>query len=222
MVVEALLAQSLGPLGPTNFLKHAIQFTYQSGVPWGTIVVLLLFPFVAALIAGARYFVGIKGFGIFTPAMLAVAFMVTGIIQGIVLFLLILAVATAARMALKKLKIHYLARMSLLLWFICLTVFANLFWMKVSIFPILILILLAENFIEVQIGKSLAEASQMTIETLILALGSLALLEWAWLRQLVLTQPELVVLGTFIFNLVIGRFTGLRLLEYRRFRKIIK
>lgn len=221
-MIEVLLNQPLGPLGPTNFLKYAIRATYQSGVPWGTIVVLLLFPLVASLIAAARYLIGIKGFGIFTPAMLAVAFMVTGITQGTILFLIILVVATAARILIKKLQMHYLARMSLLLWFICLAVFANLLWIKVSIFPILILILLAENFIEVQIGKNLVEATQMTIETFILALGSLVLLQWSWLRGLLLTQPELVVLGTAVFNLVLGRFTGLRLLEYRRFRRLIK
>lgn len=217
-----LLVRQLGPLGLTNFLKHAIQTAINAGVSPGTIVILLLFPLVAAFIAAARHLIGIRGFGIFTPAMLAVAFLATGITHGALLFLIILGVATFARLITRKLKMHYLARMSLLLWFICLAVFASLFWFKASIFPILILILLTENFIEVQIGKSLREAMHMTLETLLLALGSLGLLQWPWLQRAVLSQPEIVVFGTALFDLLIGRFTGLRLLEYRRFRRLLK
>lgn len=220
-MIENLLVQRLGPLGPTNFLRHAILAAVNAGVARETIVVLLLFPLVAALIAAARYLVGLKGFGIFTPAMLAVAFLATGISEGLAMFLLILAAATLARTITRRLKMHYLARMSLLLWFVCLAVFGGIFWLRISIFPILILILLAENFIEVQIGKSLKEATSLTIETFILALGSYFLLSWQWLQRAVLTSPEIIVLGTAVFNLLLGRFTGLRLLEYRRFRKLL-
>ena len=221
-MIENLLLRPLGPVGPANFFKHAIQQAAIYGVPSQTIVILLLFPLVACLIAAARYFVGIRGFGIFTPAMLSVAFMATGITHGITLFVIILAVASLARIAMKGLKIHYLARMSLLLWFICLGVFVTFFFFRVSLFPILILILLAENFIEVQIGKSLQEATRITIETLILALGSLGILSWRWLAKEVILHPETIVLGTAILNIIIGRFTGLRLLEYRRFRRLLK
>lgn len=221
-MVESLLVAPLGPLGPTNFLRHTVLLAVKSGIPWQTIVILLLFPLVASLIAAARYLIGIRSFGIFTPAMLAVAFLATGIVQGALLFLIILGVATLARLIIKKFKIHYLARMALLLWFICLGVFVSLFWLQASIFPILILILLAESFIEVQIGKSTQEAVRLTLETFILAAVSFGLLSWQWLQKVVLSWPELVVLGTAIFNLLVGRFSGLRLLEYRRFRKLVK
>jgi len=221
-MIENLLFRPLGPVGPLNFLKHAIQQAAISGVPTQTIVILLLFPLVACLIAAARHFIGIRGFGIFTPAMLSVAFLAMGVANGVILFVIILVVASLARMAMKGLKIHYLARMSMLLWFICLGVFVSLFWLRVSIFPILILILLAENFIEVQISKSLHEAGQLTLETFILALGSLGVLSWGWLKKELILHPETIVLGTAVLNIIIGRFTGLRLLEYRRFRRLLK
>jgi hypothetical protein len=221
-MMETWLIQPTAPLGPTNFLKYAVLSAYQLGIPLPTIVVLLLFPLVTALIAAARYLIGLKGFGIFTPAMLSVAFLAIGIVPGVSLFLLILLIATAARLVTLRLKLHYLARMSLLLWFICLGVLVSLFLFSVSLFPILILILLAENFIEVQIGKSFREAANLTLVTFILALGSWALLQWSWLQRVALLQPEFVVLGTFAFNLLVGRFTGLRLLEYRRFNRLLK
>lgn len=221
-MVENLLSQPLGSLGPTNFLKHAVFLAIKSGISWEIVVVLLLFPLVAAFLAAARYFIGLRGFGIFTPAMMAVVFLTTGVVPGVLLFLIILAAATLARLITRGLKIHYLARMALLLWFVSLTVFGMLFWFKASLFPILILILLAENFIEVQIGRSIQDAFRMTLETFILALVSFWLLSWQWLQKAVLSYPELVVFGTMVLDLLIGRFTGLRLLEYRRFRRLLK
>lgn len=224
MITQVLGIQALGPLGLTNFLKYAIRLALEKGVYPETIVLLFLFPIVVAFIAAARYLIGIRGFGIFTPAMLSVALLAVGVVPGIFLFLLILTIATIFRLLMRRLnlKIHYLSRMSLLLWFICLTTFVTLYWFKLSIFPILILILLVEDFIEVQMGKSLRQAMRMTAETFALSLASLALLTWRWLQQFVLLQPELVVLSTALFNFLLGRFTGMRLLEYRRFRRLLK
>ena len=47
----------------------------------------MLFPFIAAIIAGLRHIVGIRGFGIFLPAVLSVVFVSTGTTAGLVLFL---------------------------------------------------------------------------------------------------------------------------------------
>jgi hypothetical protein len=68
----------------------------------------------------------------------------------------------------------------------------------------------------------LREAGQLTLETFILALGSLGVLSWGWLQKELILHPEAIVLGTAGLNIIIGRFTGLRLLEYRRFRRLLK
>lgn len=221
-MIETLPYQQLGQLGLTNFLKHAVRLAVEGGVSIETVSLLLIFPLAISLIAAARYLIGIRGFGIFTPAMLAIAFLSTGTSRGIVLFAIILAIATLARLVTKSLRIHYLARMALLLWFICLGALVYLIWLPLPIFSVLILILLAETFIEVQIGKSLSEAFRVTTETFILAIMTLGMLQWSWLRRVVILQPELVVLLTAVFDLLIGRFSGLRLLEYRRFRRLLK
>lgn len=221
-MIEVLPYQLLGPLGPTNFLKYIVRLAVDAGVSVETVALLLVFPLAISLIAAARYLIGIRGFGIFTPAMLAIAFLSTGTSRGITLFVIILAIATLARLVTRGLRIHYLARMALLLWFICLGVLVYLIWLPLPIFSVLILILLAETFIEVQIGKSLSEAFRVTTETFILALMTLGILQWQWLKQAMILQPELAVLLTAVFDLLIGHFTGLRLLEYRRFRRLLK
>jgi len=132
---------------------------------------------------------------------------------------------------LRKLHFHYLPRMALLLWFVSLATLAMIMispslglmqLTTISILPIIILVLLAEEFIGVQIGKSLKEAARLTLETLIIALVGFLIFQSQFLQEAALTYPHWVALTPVLINLLVGRFTGLRLLEYWRFKRIIK
>ena len=89
-----------------------------------------------------------------------------------------------------------------------------------SVFPILILVSLAEQFVEVQIRLGFREATQLTLETLLLSVVSTLIVQWDTLQSLVVGFPE-VILITIPLNILLGRWTGLRLTEYFRFRKIL-
>lgn len=226
-----LESQPIGGLSWNTFLSHAIRAAIARGVPATTVVLVLLFPMVAALIAASRHLLGLRGFGIFVPAVLSVAFVATGLISGIVLFLVILAVATLGRRLMKYLKLQYLPRMALLLWLVSLGVLALLLvspWLNLgalatlNIFPILILVLLTENFIEVQIGKSQREAIELTVETVILAVISSLVLSLETVQRLALLYPEWIVVLVAVFNVFVGKYVGLRLSEYLKFRSILK
>lgn len=222
--------KQIGPLTYGNVLQHTIREAVKRGVPANTIVLMILFPVVAAIIAASRHLLGLRGFGIFTPAVLSVAFVATGLVSGILVFLVILAVASIGRVILKKLKLHYLPRMALLLWFVSLGVFALMYLssfieleavVKLNIFPILILVLLAENFIEVQISRSRNEAISLTLETIILAVISGLVLSLEFVQRAALLNPEFIVVGVLVFDIFVGKYLGLRYLEYLKFKKII-
>lgn len=232
--LEKLLKnQSVGSTWPFNPVKHAIRASVAAGVPANTIVLLLLLPIVTFVIAFSRNVVGIRGFGIFLPAALSVVFVATGPIMGIGLFLVIVAVATLVRMALRKFKVklQYLPKMSFILWAVVIGVLGVLFLApilnfpslaNVSIFAVLILILLAEEFSRVQLGKSAKTAVNLTFETLVLSLISYIVLILQPLRQFVLLNPEISLLLTAGLDLILGKYTGLRVMEFYRFRKLIK
>lgn len=231
--LEMLLEeQELGPVWPTNPIKYAIRAAVDAGVAANTIVLLLLLPIVASVIAASRHLVGLRGFGIFLPAALSVVFVATGPIVGIGLFLVIVLVSVLVRTVLKKLriKLQYLPRMALLLLFVVMGVLGVLFAAPIirqpdlanaSIFPILILVLLAEDFTKVQLGKSAKTAINITTETLILALVSYVFLTSQTLQAYALLNPEIVLLSVFVFDMLLGRYVGLRFLEMWRFRKLI-
>ncbi len=232
--LEKLLADQNPGVFLTNPVKHMIRATVNAGVPANTLTLLLMLPFVAALIAAARHVIGLRGFGIFLPAALAIVFLATGPVVGLGLFLIIVLSSTLSRIGLRKLKLrlHYMPRMALIL---VLVVFAVLMVLyigaaifpvygitNVSIFPVLILVLLSEDFSRVQLGKSFRAAFNLTSETLVLALVSYIFLTLNSLQRFVLLNPELTLLGIIVFDFVIGKFSGLRFMEYYRFRKLIK
>lgn len=93
---------------------------------------------------------------------------------------------------------------------------------SITIFPLLIIILLTENFMETQLASSMSEAVQLTVETLITALVCSLLIGFQPVQKWVLLQPEMVLIGLAFINLLIGKYTGLRLLEWWRFRAIIE
>lgn len=231
-LVQLLSEQKLGPIWPVNPLKYAIRAAVLAGVPVNTLVLLLLLPVVAMVIAAFRHLIGLRGFGIFLPAALSVVFVATGPVVGIGLFLVIVASSTIPRIILRrlKLKLQYLPRMAMILWFVVMGVLAVLFaapiirqpnLANVSIFPVLILVLLAEDFTRVHLGKSVKTALNLTTETLILALVSYVFLTLKSLQEFALLNPELLLLGVFIVDLLLGRYIGLRFIELWRFRKLI-
>lgn len=231
--LEGYLGQKQpGPLSWKNFLQVAIRQAVDKGVSPNTIVLVLLFPLVAGLIAAGRHLLGFAGFGIFVPAMLAVALVATGIKVGLILFMVIYVTANLARVVTQKLKLQYLPRMALLMWFISLGVLGVLLGAvnveavsslsAASIFPILILMLLTENFIEVQTGKSRHEAANLILQTLIMAVATALLLRLDAIQRFVLLNPELFLFLVAAFDWYVGKYVGLRALEYVKFKKLFK
>ncbi len=230
---KILKSQALGPVWPFNPVKYAIRGAVASGVPANTLVLLLLLPIMTFVIAFSRNVVGIRGFGIFLPAALSVVFVATGPVVGIGLFLIIVLVSTLLRLILRKLKIklQYLPRMSFILWGVVVGVLGALFLApylrfselsNVSIFAVLILVLLSEDFTRVQLGKSVKTALNLTFETLVLSLISFFFLTLKPLQEYVLLNPEITLLGAAVLDLILGKYTGLRLMEFYRFRKLIQ
>jgi len=229
---KTLEEQKLGPVLPFNIIKYAIRAAVAAGVPANTIVLLLLMPLIALVIAAARHIVGLRGFGIFLPAALSVVFVAIGPLVGIGLFMFIVAASTVYRMFLRnlKVKLQYLPRMSLMLWVVCIAVLAVLFLAPIlqstdltslSIFPVLILVLLAEDFSKVQLGKSAKTAIELATETVILSLVTYILLTLESLQQAALLHPEILLLSVAILNIILGKYVGLRFLEFWRYRRLL-
>jgi len=215
----------------TNMLQQAIRNAVKEGVPPNVIVLVLLFPLVSSVIAASRHIIGLRGFGIYIPAVLSIALVSTGVFEGIGMFLVIVLVAIPAKKILSKFKLPYLPRTAILLWFVSLAILGILLLaplinmvtlMTVNIFSIMILVLLAENFLDAQARTKPIDAIALTLETLGLALLSGMILQWEDLQKFALLQPELLIIFVFAINFIVGKFVGLRFSEYFRFRSLME
>jgi len=209
---------------------NLISFMLDKGIPEETIIFLLMVPIIVTIIAFTRQIIGIRAFGIYTPLITAFAFLGTGLKYGIGLFIIVLIAGTIMRFLVKKLRLLYLPRiaivltivgLSVLLSFAIMSAFGQNEFLNISIFPILIMIVLVEKFVGAQTSKSLQTAIMLSLETLILSLISYFILNWEGLKQIILKYPWLI-LATIIINIILGRWTGLRIIELWRFRAVIK
>lgn len=214
-----------------NTMKIIVRWAVSRGVAANTIVLLLLLPVVATWVSVLHYVFGLSGYGIFMPTIIAVTFLATGIFGGLVLFAMILLISVAGGLMLKRLKMHFWPARSINLMFISLGTFglmiassylAIIDIRQVSIFPILFMILLAEEFVRTQLVKSKKEAKRLTLGTLILSIGGALTMNIRGIQEMVLLHPEVVILIVLVVNLLVGNYTGIRLVEIERFGKAIR
>jgi hypothetical protein len=211
-------------------MSDIVQYFHTQGVPIETIGLLLIFPIIATMIAFFRQVVGIKAFGIYTPSIVIFAFLATGIKYGIVLFLSVILVGMTIRFAMKRLRLLYLPRVAITLTFVAIVMLVVLAvggslqrtgLAAVSIFPLLIMITLVEKFVTAQVEKGTKNAIFLALETLIISLIGYYLASWQWLIHFILAYPWIVLL-VIPLNIFMGRWTGLRLAEYYRFKEVLK
>ncbi len=213
-----------------NFISYFVSYMVDKGVALNTIYLILILPIIATVISFSRQIIGFNALGIYMPSILAVSFLVTGLKYGIALFLMTLIVGTVARLVARKIRLSYLPRMAIVLSFVSFSIFIAFLagayldktgFLEISIFPILIMVLLTEKFISVQIERGSKSAVILVVETLFLSIICYWLASWQTMRTIVLGYPEFILL-TIILNILIGKWAGLRLVEYYRFRKVIK
>lgn len=223
-------ARTIRDISITNFMSFGINYLVNKGIPINSVTLILMLPVIATILSFSRQVIGMKAFGIVTPAMTTLSFLVLGLSYGLIIFSAILASGSLTRFLMRRFHLLYLPRMALVLTgasVAILLVFGlgaatnNTAIASFSIFPILILALLAEEFIALQFKAGAKSALTVTAWTLILSIGCYFIVSWQLLRTLFVSYPEIVLLAIPV-NLLLGRWTGLRLTEYIRFRRLLR
>ena len=208
------------------------QFIVDQNVPAQTLALLLLLPVVATLASFFRQVVGIKAFGIYTPSIITfalLAFNPNGLKYGIVIFISVIFIGMVTRYALRRARLLYLPRVAITLSGISFSMLGVLIiggslnrtgLAGVSIFPLLIMITITEKFVAVQLEKGTKVALILAAETLGISLVGYVLISWQAFILFILAYPWTVLL-TIPLNILLGKWTGLRLSEYVRFSRIL-
>ena len=212
-------------------ISPIVNFFLQEGVPFDTVVLIFMLPIIATFIAFLRQVVGIKAFGIYTPLIITFAFLATnGLRYGIVIFIAVIVIGMLMRFVLKPFRLLYLPRVAIMLSVVAVAILCMLVFggnlrrtglASVSIFPILIMITLVEKFVSVQIEKGNKTAVLLAFETMVISIIGYYLASWPALIRLLIAHPWVIIL-TLPINIFLGKWTGLRITEYFRFRGVIK
>lgn len=210
-------------------LKNLISYLSKNGVALAIIYLLLAVPFLAFIIAFARQFIGISTFGVFAPLMLSLSFMVLGLKFGLSVFMTVLIVSYFIRVFFEKVELLYIPRLALLMSVLSLSFFLILALaiymgtslnLALTIFPMMVMSTISEKFIASQTKEGLRNAIVAAIETIFVAFLAYSFVEIEWVRSTILSSPEFIFLPM-IGNVFLGKFTGLRVAEYFRFRSLL-
>jgi len=192
--------------------------------------VLLLLPLGAFLIVVLRNVVGIQTFGTFMPILIALAFRETQLLWGIFLFSMIIALGLATRFYLENLKLLLVPRLaSVLIVVIILMAILSIITHKlglirglsVALFPMVILTMTIERMCIVWEERGAAAAITQGIGSLTVASLAYLVMTNQYFGHLVFVFPELLLI-VLAGILLLGRYSGYRLLELYRFKVFAK
>ena len=190
--------------------------------------IILLIPIGVLVILVLRNLIGIQTLGTFTPVLISLAFRETQLGFGIVLFTIITALGLSLRSYLEHLKLQMLPRLSVVLTFVVVLIAAiSLFSHKlglerglsVSLFPMVILTMTIERMSIVWEERGPTEAIQQGLGSLLVAALCFSVMDIEVLKHLFFVFPELL-LWLLAITLLLGRYSGYRLLELLRFKTL--
>ena len=200
-------------------LPIQIQAVYQ---------ILLLVPIGAFIMVLLRNVIGVKTFGTFMPVLVALAFRETRLVAGLILFVLVVALGVGLRFLLDRLRLLLVPRLAAVLVLVVLSLLAVSILshqlelergLSVALFPLVILTIAIERMSIVWEEVGPAEAIKQGLGTLVVAALAYLVMSLDQVEYMVFVFPEILLL-ILAAILLLGRYSGYRLLELVRFRAL--
>lgn len=201
----------------------------NSGLPLNALRGLLLLPLVAVVIAIMRNVIGMKTFGIFLPALIALGLTNVHLGWGILAFCIVIAAIALLHYPLEKIGLLHTPKIVIMLTVvvvlllgICLVSVQNN-WAALSMtmfLPVIVVSITAERFAKTLVEEQLPEALKMLAYTSLIAALCYPVLQSNLLLGLFLHLPEMYLI-LLAFMVLLGRWIGMRVLEYQRFQLLV-
>jgi len=209
---------------------NMVHLAEEVNIPKDMLMLLLMLPLGAFLVGIFKNVIGLKTYGMFIPVLLSMSFLQTGLLPGILLFTTMIAAVVVVNYPLEKWGIQYNSKITAMLFavvgiaLISIRLLHTTGWLDASaplFFPMIIL-----TFISEKVAKKIEEegakaAVELYGTTLLVTLFIFLILSSPFIQQLILGYPELL-LSVAGINLLLGKWIGLRVMEYYRFFEVIK
>lgn len=209
-----------------------------------TFFLLLMLPIVTTFTGIARYLIGLKTLSVYTPIVLTFAFYELGYVQetyesdverglqfGIVLFTIVFLTTSLIYKLLRRIRMHYVPKTSIVLTSVSVTMIISIFvgtilferkgLIYLDIFSVIMIATLADRIISIQSRKNIKSSLSIALQTLLISIVTYLLISLTFTEDFAFDYTIFLILILITLNLYIGKFIGLRLKEYWRFRSII-
>lgn len=191
---------------------------------------LLLVPIGALMVVIFRILIGVRTMGTFMPVLIALAFIQTTLLSGLMMFVVILGAGLMVRGYLSRLQLLLVARISAVIIVVItlMSVMSIVSYklgiddvLKITFFPMIILSWTIERMSVLWEEEGGREALRQISGSLVVAVAAYFAMDTALVKYLTFTFPELllVILAVII---LIGRYTGYRLSELLRFAPMVR
>ncbi|MEM8773120.1 MAG: UUP1 family membrane protein [Pseudomonadota bacterium] len=192
--------------------------------------VLITIPVGITILVFLRQFVGVTTLGTFMPVLIGIAFRETALLNGLILFSGLIIIGLALRFYLERLQLLLVPRLGVVVIFIVMAMAAitialtntnQAIGLSISLFPIVILTMTIERMSIVWEESSASDAIKQGLGSLIVAAVTYLAMTNDHVEYLMYQYPELllVLMGLCV---LMGRYTGLRLSEFWRFRELAR
>ena len=192
--------------------------------------ILLLVPIGAFILVILRNVVGIQTFGTFMPVLIGLAFRETELVWGLFMFSLLVGLGLGIRLYFEHLKLLVVPRLASVLILVVLLMAAISVLthklglergLSVALFPMVILTMTIERMSIVWEEQGPPEALKQGLGSLLVATIAYLVMTIKYVDHLIFVFPELILVllaGT----ILLGRYSGYRLLELYRFKALTK
>jgi hypothetical protein len=187
---------------------------------------LLLLPLGAAVVVFMRVMIGLQTAGTFMPVLIALAFLQTSLLPGLISFVSVVAIGLVLRSYLSRLNLLLVARIATLIVLVIFVISALSIigyqlgystGMTITFFPMIIIAWTIERMSILWEEEGPHEVLIQGGGSLLVAVFAYLLMQWPLLKHLTFNFPELnLVLLALI--MAMGQYTGYKLTELRRFR----
>ncbi len=192
--------------------------------------ILLLLPFGALITSLIRNVVGIRTFGTFSPALLAMSFIYANWETGLAILIVVATTGLVGRFLLERLRLLMVPRLSIILTLVimCVVFGVSLFDFigatpgpQAVLLPMVIMTMLVERFYVSTEEDGLAFSVQLAVGTVAVAVMCYLMLASDDVGEFVLRYPEAHFFTIAVF-IMLGRYAGYRLTELWRFRELVQ
>jgi hypothetical protein len=218
-------AEAKAVLGPLNVWAMFERL----GLPFSLLKTVLMLPIGALVVVLFRNVIGMPTIGTFLPALIAAAATETGPWWGLVGLLIVVLAVCATRWSVDRLKLLHSPTLAILLTTVTVSMLATSLFAerlgalqltRISLFPIAVLAITSERFYLLWAEEGPGDAITQMAGTLVVLLGCFVVMNSLALQVLIVAFPEVLLLVV-AMDIYLGRWVGMRLSEYLRFRRLL-